>query len=67
MTGGRSEVLANGDLYIEETDFGRILKGNQKEIVWQYVQRVDEKSAAVLGWSRLINPKVFNTYNFIKN
>jgi hypothetical protein len=60
MTGGRSEILANGDVFIEETDFGRILRGNTQSTIWQYVERVDKHSAAVLGWSSLIDPLKFN-------
>lgn len=65
MTGGRSEVLPNGDVFIEETDFGRMLRGSNKQIIWQYVERVDEKSAAVLGWSKIITPLELNSFNFI--
>ena len=60
MTGGRSEILANGDIFIEETDFGRMLRGNTQSIIWQYVERVDEHSAAVLGWSSILDPAKFN-------
>lgn len=67
MTGGRSEVLPNGDIFIEETDFGRMLRGNTTTILWQYVERVDERSAAILGWSRIISPAEFETYTFLKN
>lgn len=66
MTGGRSEVLPNGDVFIEETDFGRMLRGSNRQIIWQYVERVDEKSAAVLGWSKIIAPLELNSFNFIK-
>jgi hypothetical protein len=59
MTGGRSEILPNGDVFIEETDFGRMLRGNTQNTIWQYVERVDEQSAAVLGWSSLIDPAKF--------
>ena len=67
MTGGRSEVLPNGDIFIEETDFGRMLRGNTTTILWQYVERVDERSAAILGWSRIMSPVEFETYTFLKN
>ena len=60
MTGGRSEILANGDVFIEETDFGRMLRGNSRNTIWQYVERVDEHSASVLGWSRILDPANFN-------
>jgi hypothetical protein len=66
MTGGRSEVLPNGDVFIEETDFGRILRGSNRQTIWQYVERVDKKSSAVLGWSRIIAPMEHNSFNFIE-
>lgn len=67
MTGGRSEILSNGDVFIEETDFGRMLRGSNSQSIWQYVERVDQTSAAVLGWSRIIAPTTFNSFKFIKN
>ncbi len=67
MTGGRSEILPNGDVFIEETDFGRILRGNTTKTIWQFVERIDEKSAAMLGWSRIIQPDEFKKYTFLKN
>lgn len=63
MTGGRSEILKNGDVFIEETDFGRMLKGNSKETIWQYVERIDDSSASVLGWSRILNEGSFKFLN----
>ncbi|WP_276359344.1 arylsulfotransferase family protein [Daejeonella sp. H1SJ63] len=63
MTGGRSEILPNGDVFIEETDFGRMLRGNSRNTIWQYVERVDENSASVLGWSRILNPLPFTFLN----
>lgn len=63
MTGGRSEILKNGDVYIEETDFGRMLRGNSQQIIWQYVERIDDSSASVLGWSRILNEGSFNFLN----
>ena len=67
MTGGRSEILPNGDVFIEETDFGRMLRGNTDKTIWQFVERIDEKSAAVLGWSRIIQPDEFKKLTFLKN
>ena len=67
MTGGRSEILPNGDVFVEETDFGRMLRGNSTNTIWQFVERIDKSSAAVLGWSRIVQPAEFKKYTFLKN
>ena len=37
-TQGRSEIYQNGDVFIEETDHGRLLRvTSDGEIVWQYI------------------------------
>jgi hypothetical protein len=64
---GRANVLANGDLFIEETINNRLLRGNTKEIEWQYVDRIDKHSVAALSWSRFITKEEFKKLTFLKN
>ena len=64
---GRANVLPNGDLFIEETNNNRLLRGNTKDIIWQYVDRVDKHSVAVLSWSRFITREEFEKLTFLKN
>jgi hypothetical protein len=67
ITEGRSDILPNGDLFIEETNNNRLLRGNKKNIIWQYVDRIDQHSVGVLTWSRFISKEEFNKLTFLKN
>jgi hypothetical protein len=67
LTDGRSDVLSNGDLFVEETKFGRILRGNQNNTIWQYSQRIDSKSVAALFWSRFVTSDEFKQLIFLNN
>lgn len=52
LTEGRSRVLPNGDIFVEETNFGRILFGDFNHVNGIYVSRLDKSYIAMLGWSR---------------
>ena len=65
-TDGRSDILPNGDLFIEETNKNRLLRGNTKDIIWQYVDRIDQHSVARLTWSRLITREEFKKLTFLQ-
>jgi outer membrane protein assembly factor BamB len=52
---GLSEILTNGDLFIEEQNFGRLLYFNQDgSIKWQYVNRANNGNLYLLNWSRIL-------------
>jgi len=52
---GRSQILPNGDLFVEETDYGRLLYFNEDEsIQWQYVNRADNGKVYYVKWSRIL-------------
>ena len=53
-TSGRSEVLPNGDLFVEDTNNGRIIFGDSINKKIEYVKRVDDEHISSLFWSRLI-------------
>lgn len=54
-SGGMSEILPNGDLYIEETDFGRTLYfNNDGSLKWSYVNRSNNGSIYAIAWSRIL-------------
>ena len=48
---GRSEILENGDLFVEETDDGRLLRIAQDSIVWEYTEPKDEEYTSRFNWS----------------
>ena len=56
VTEGLHEILHNGDLFIEETNFGRLIYfdslGNKK---WTYLNRAKDGNIYGIGWSRIID------------
>lgn len=59
MGQGRSEILPNGELFVEETDSGRILFFDKDgSLKWTYLNRADNGKTYSLSWSRILhNPK----------
>ena len=64
---GRSDFLPNGDLFIEETNNNRLLRGDTSHIKWQYVDRLDNKTVAALSWSRFVSKEEFKKFTFLAN
>ena len=55
VTNGRSEILKNGDLIVEETEFGRTLYFNSDgSLKWTYLNRADNGNVYRLGWTRIL-------------
>jgi hypothetical protein len=55
ITGGRSQILDSGDLFIEETNYGRLLFFNKEtSLQWQYVNRADDGKIYAVKWSRIL-------------
>jgi hypothetical protein len=53
-TQGRQKVFKNGDLFVEESDYGRILRVSPTKEVWEFVVRVDNQTAGMISWSRYL-------------
>ena len=53
-TQGRSRILANGDVYVEQTDSARMLRISKQGIRWEYVNAVSENTVGALHWSRYL-------------
>ena len=53
-TGGRSEILPNGDLFITEYDFGRVFIGDTIKKKVSFSRRLNENLIHFLHWSRII-------------
>ena len=51
---GRARILKNGDVYIEETDKGRLIRISKDKIRWQYVNLQSENTIGALHWSRYL-------------
>jgi len=65
-TEGLGRVLDNGNVFVEETNNGRILFGNKKTAIWSYVERIDETKLSIFNWSRYITEKEFENLTFLK-
>lgn len=54
---GRSEIYANGDVFIEESNYGRLLRMRPDgTIVWQFINRSESGGVYRMNWSRPIDP-----------
>lgn len=59
---GRGEILPDGDYFIEETDYGRLLRmGPNGDLRWQYIAARPDKSRVQVGWSRHLPAASFGT------
>ena len=55
---GISEILPNGDLFIEETNYGRTLYFNSDgSLRWTNINRADNGNVYNIGWSRIMYSK----------
>ncbi|MEI6639443.1 MAG: arylsulfotransferase family protein [Chlorobium sp.] len=52
LTGGRSKVLLGRDVFIQECNYGRLLRLTPQTAKWEFVQRVDKNHLSLLSWSR---------------
>jgi hypothetical protein len=54
-TAGRGEILDNGDLFIEETNDGRLLRiSSDNKLVWEFVSKAANGKVRSLSWSRYL-------------
>ena len=51
---GRSKILANGDVYIEESDYSRLLRISSNRVRWEYVNSQSPTTVGAVHWSRYI-------------
>lgn len=53
---GRSEILADGDLVVEESDYGRVLRLRRDGgVAWSYVNRASDGRVYLLNWTRYVD------------
>jgi hypothetical protein len=55
LTEGRQDVLEGGDIFVEETNYGRLLRVSPRAVVWEFVVRVDDRTLAISTWSRYLS------------
>jgi len=55
VTQGRSNILGNGDLYIEESNYGRTLYFNADgSLRWTHINRAKNGKVYTVSWSRIL-------------
>lgn len=64
---GRSKIITNKGIFIEETCRGRLLFGDEKGLIWTYVEKIDEENLSMFSWSRYITEEEFSKFTFLKN
>jgi len=70
ITEGRSQILTNDDLFIEESYYARILYFNADgSLRWTYVNRAGDEKVYRLGWSRILymEEDILTVNNFLTN
>lgn len=67
---GRGEILSNGDLFVEETDYARTLYFNSDgSLRWTHVNRANNENVYGVGWSRILYTEedIHTVNNFLTN
>ena len=70
ITEGRSQILPNGDLFIEETNYARTLYFNADgSLRWSHVNRAENENVYLVGWSRILYTQedIQTVNNFLNN
>jgi hypothetical protein len=63
LTEGRSRILPDGQLFVEETNYGRILFGDKNGVNGTYVNRLNKEYIGMLGWCRYYTNEEFSVLN----
>ena len=68
-TNGSFDILKNGLLIAEETNYGRLLMINKKEEIFEYINRSNDDLVYIINWFRVIETKndVEEIRNLFKN
>jgi len=64
-TQGLHRILANGDVFIEQTDLGRLVRIGPEGLVWSYYNKADA-GVGVLHWSRFLTAQEFGAVDLSK-
>ena len=51
---GKLDILANGDAFIEEQNFARLLRISEDQVRWEYVNKISADTVGEIHWSRYI-------------
>ncbi|WP_309386825.1 arylsulfotransferase family protein [Cerasicoccus frondis] len=53
-TEGRSTILENGDVFIEETNKNRLMRLGKDQVRWYYANMISEDTSGSIHWSRYL-------------
>ena len=70
LTQGRSKILDNGDLFIEESNYGRLLYFDATgDLKWSYLNKDEKGNVHTLGWSRILSSEedINNVKSFLNS
>jgi Arylsulfotransferase (ASST) len=57
---GRGQILPGGDLFVEDTDGGRLMRmAPDGTVRWRFIHTKPDGTRMVLGWSRYLDPAQF--------
>lgn len=54
ITAGRARLLPDGGLFLEENNYGRIMRFSKDRLMWSLVNDYDDARIGVLAWSRYL-------------
>ena len=54
ITQGRGRILPDGGLFIEETNYGRLLRFSKDRLLWSRINDYDLKTIGAVFWSRYL-------------
>jgi hypothetical protein len=58
ITEGLATLMGNGDLFVEETNYGRVLRMTRDGTIrWRYIAGGKGGQRYEMGWSRYLDPK----------
>jgi hypothetical protein len=70
ITGGRDQILTNGDLFVEESNYGRSLYFNSDgSLRWTHLNRAVDGNVYGVAWSRILYTEedIQTVNNFLTN
>lgn len=65
FTEGRSRILPNEEIFVEESNNGRIIYGNKKKEIWSYIEKIGDNKLSMLNWCRYITAEEFTKLSFL--
>ena len=57
ITEGRAQILEDGGLFLEETNYGRHLRFTKDRLLWSRVNDWDDRRVGMVAWSRYLTPE----------